>query len=38
VYLPFIGGLLNFVLTIPGLGVLVVFVRRFYRDGDAARD
>jgi hypothetical protein len=29
---------LNFVLTIPGVGVLVVFVRRFYRDGDAARD
>ena len=38
VNLPFIGGLLNFVLTILGLGVLVLFVWRFYRAADAAGD
>jgi len=38
VNLPFIGGLLNFVLTILGLGVLVLFVWRVYRSDDAAGD
>jgi cytoskeletal protein CcmA (bactofilin family) len=40
VNLPFIGGLLNFVLTICGLGLLVLFVWRTFRDepppGEAA--
>lgn len=36
VNLPFIGGLLNFVLTILGLGVLVLFVWRSFRGDDAA--
>ncbi len=30
VNLPFVGGLLNFVMTIVGLGMLVLFVWRFY--------
>jgi len=38
VNLPFIGGLLNFVMTVLGLGMLVLFGWRLYRGAEAAGD
>jgi hypothetical protein len=38
VNLPFIGGLLNFVMTVLGLGMLVLFGWRSYRGAEAAGD
>jgi hypothetical protein len=35
--LPLIGGVLNFLLTILGLGLLVLFLKRTYDEGDADR-